>query len=99
MVPVAGKMKMMAKTQDLAAIKKTPIPDRMYPHGLKSLSPHSKRMDAIIQDLGHVRIQDFEESQYVKPESVYYEIGGKERRWCVLLAHITMPYFRVCDTS
>lgn len=76
-------MKAKAQTQSLSAIKTLPIPDRMYPHGLKSLSPQGKRMDAIIQQLGHVRIQDFEESNYVKPESVYYEIGGEERRWCV----------------
>lgn len=80
-VPLAGLMKVMAKTQNLAAIKAPPTPEKMYPHGLKSLSPQGKRMDAIIQELGHVRIQDFEKSQYVKPESVYYEIAGTERRW------------------
>lgn len=88
MVPLTGKMKIMAKTQDLAAIKAPPAVERMYPHGLKSLSPQGKRMDAIIQELGHVCIQDFEVSKYVKPESVYYEIGGSQRRWCASATNV-----------
>lgn len=88
MAPLTCQMKIMAKTQDLAAIKAPPAAERMYPHGLKSLSPQGKRMDAIIQELGHVRIQDFEVSKYVKPESVYYELGGSQKRWCASAVHV-----------
>lgn len=34
--------------------------------------------------LGGVSIDAFEESRFVRPQSVHYELDGERRRWCAL---------------
>lgn len=71
-------------TSDLAVIKAIPSAEKMYPHGMTSLSEPPKRMAAMIENLGHVEIQEFQPSKFVRPESVYYELHEEKRRWCVM---------------
>ena len=67
----------------------------LYPHGMVTCSPAPKRMLATISRLGPVRIVDFEASRYVKPESIYYELDGKSRRWCVLIIPVVKIHERI----
>ena len=64
-----------------------------YPHGITSLSDSSK-MANTVQQLGHVSIEEFQPSNFVKPQSVFYELDGAKRRWCgsdIALVHVNLP--------
>lgn len=62
-----------------------------YKHGLQSLSAEgnpSGTMAKAMQRLGTVSLQPMPgESKFVKPESVIYEMDGKQRRWDVVDSH------------
>jgi hypothetical protein len=69
------------QTSNLTALKALPSHEAMYPHGLTSLAIPSKRMPNLIQSLGTTSIQEFQESKFVRPQSVYYELEGQQKRW------------------
>lgn len=72
---------MKLETSSLAALRALPSHESMYPHGLISLAIPCKRMPEMIGDLGTTSIQEFQESKFVKPQSVFYELNGEKRRW------------------
>lgn len=72
---------MQLQTSNLAALKALPSYEVMYPHGLSTLAIPSKRMPQMIENLGTTSIQVFQESKFVKPQSVFYELNGEQRRW------------------
>lgn len=69
------------QTSNLAALKALPSHEAMYPHGLTSLAIPSKKMPSLIQSLGTASIEEFQESKFVKPQSIIYELEGEKRRW------------------
>jgi hypothetical protein len=70
--------RVMQSTSDVHAL---PSDLEQYPHGLVSLSSKTK-MANITKRLGHVSIQEFKPSKFVKPQSVIYMLNGTSRRWC-----------------
>ncbi|KAK9807069.1 hypothetical protein WJX73_000022 [Symbiochloris irregularis] len=62
-----------------------------YRHGLRSLSAEnnaSGTMEKAMQRLGSVALQDMPgPSNFVKTQSVMYDMDGKQRRWDVVQSH------------
>lgn len=71
----------MLQTSNLSALKALPSHEAMYPHGITSLAIPSKRMPQMIEHLGTTSIQEFQESKFVRPQSVFYELDGEQKRW------------------
>lgn len=68
-------------TMSYAQLRALATEAEQYPHGITSLSDRSK-MANTVQQLGHVSIEEFQPSNFVKPQSVMYELDGAKRRWC-----------------
>ncbi|KAF5831368.1 NUDIX hydrolase domain-like protein [Dunaliella salina] len=86
-------VKMSAKVSspylpDAPTDDKLPAIDKVYPHGIKSMSRGTTIYDAMCR-LG----TSFEEkplgsaSPYVKPGSVYYTFDGRAKRWDIVESH------------
>lgn len=58
-----------------------------YPHGMRRLSSAHTSMETAISRLGHVALEEFKPSRFVKPQSVAYWLDGHRRRWDVVEAH------------
>eukprot|EP00877_Chromochloris_zofingiensis_P010697 jgi/Chrzof1/5881/Cz16g19070.t1 len=64
-----------------------PTTDRFYPYGLKCLSPGST-LETTLQRLGsQFQEVSIQESAFVKPASVLYELDGRQRRWDIIKSH------------
>eukprot|EP00879_Flechtneria_rotunda_P028448 GHRR01030559.1.p1 GENE.GHRR01030559.1~~GHRR01030559.1.p1 ORF type:complete len:254 (+),score=69.74 GHRR01030559.1:160-921(+) len=60
---------------------------RYYPYGLISLSPDTST-EKVIQRIGKkFELVALEDSPFVRPASVLYELDGKRRRWDIIQAH------------
>jgi hypothetical protein len=79
------------QTSNVTALKALPSHEAMYPHGLISLAVPSKRMPNMIQSLGTTSIQEFQESKFVRPQSVFYELDGHQKRWYAALTSSISP--------
>ncbi|KAL3147581.1 hypothetical protein ABBQ38_014634 [Trebouxia sp. C0009 RCD-2024] len=74
------------KTQAATSTIQAPADGNFYKYGLKPVLGKGI-MDATLKRLGTVELKAMESSNFVKPQSVMYELDGKQRRWDMISSH------------
>ena len=71
-------------TQAATSTIQAPADGDFYKYGLKPVIGNGI-MDATLKRLGTVEIKAMERSNFVKPQSVMYELDGKSHAFCMVL--------------
>jgi UDP-sugar diphosphatase len=85
------KRTMATKHDNAAATTRSTID--LYPHGIKPL-PQGVPADEILKRLGgpeHIQVAPLSSpSLFVKPQSVFFQLDGKKRRWDMVSSHASI---------